>query len=87
MSSTTTTTCSRWNKAKLDAWGGVAEWRYFDTEYLVSRGGDRDRFWVIQNEETGEWLACEIEGHALPTRRYAGLVIEAHIRSKIMGKS
>lgn len=77
-----TTTNKIWTVARQDAWGGVAEYRYRDTPYLVGRGGDCDRFWVIRNEATGEWVECEIEGHALPTRAYAAQVIEALIEAQ-----
>lgn len=77
------TTETIWTKASFDAWGGVSEWRYRDTKYLVSRGGEGDRFWVIQNEQTGEFVHCDIKGPSVPTREYAGFVIEALLAKEV----
>lgn len=68
-----------WSVARRDQWGGISAYRYRDTDYVVSRGGDCDRRWVAQNEVTGEWITCPIAGHSMPTREWAGYAIDAVI--------
>jgi hypothetical protein len=77
-----TATTAMWTVARRDAWGGIAAYRYRDTAYLVERGGDCDRYWVVQNEGTGEFVNCPMAGHAMPTRAWAATLIETLIEEE-----
>jgi hypothetical protein len=73
-------TARTWSVARKDAWGGVAAYRYRDTEYEASRGGEGDRFWVVQHGPTGEFVECPVAGYSMPTRAWAAEAIDAITR-------